>query len=280
MTTHTSPTVAPEVADAITAVGEGYMPVRVGTPDTDTTDELWGRFADATTAPALAERLATMLDHYDGEATVATAFLCSRYMSPLALLAGRPVVAHGRGLQLDPSTLWLRRHPRGWHNGVALANPRLVVTADDALATHDEVTVVADVDAVRTTAMSSVLALAEVVVDHLHQVGHLGRRALWGQLADMLVTAAARVFDADGDAARARAEAEALLACDDRLWVTPHVARVEVDDGAGLAWRRGSCCLAYRVERFGLCTGCPLNDEAHWWDASVASVRERVGGAA
>lgn len=276
----TTPQLDPAVAAAITAIGEGYMPVLVGTPPTDVVDEHWTRFDRATTAEALADRLAAMLPQYEHDGTVATAFLCSRFMSPLALLAGRPVVTQRRGLVLDPSALWLRRHPRGWHNGIALAAPRLLVTDDDPLAGRPGTQVVGDLAALRSAAVAAVLSLATPVLDRLLRVGQLGERALWGQLADMLVTAAARPHDGTGDADRARAEADALLACDPRLWVEPTIARVEVDGGCGLAWRRGSCCLAYRLDRFAYCTGCPLVDEDEWWERSVASVRERVGGAA
>ena len=270
----------PAVAAAIADIGEGYMPVLVGAPPTDVVDEHWTRFDRATTVEALADRLATMLPQYDHDAMVATAFLCSRFMSPLALLAGRPVVTQRRGLLLDPSTLWLRRHPRGWHNGITLASTRLLVTGDDPLAGRPGTEVADDLADLRSTAVASALALATPVLDRLRELGQLGERALWGQLADMLVTAAARPHDGTGEADRARAEADALLACDPRLWVDPTIARVEVDGGCGLAWRRGSCCLAYRLDRFGYCTGCPLVDEGEWWERSLASVRERVGGGA
>lgn len=263
------------VAAAVAALSEPHRPVHVPGPD-GPGEGTWLRYDHATTAAALAERRAGMLERYDHDEQVTTAFLAARLLSPLALLGARPVITQGRGLQLDPARLWLRQHPRGWFNAIALEPAATLVTADDPLAGQDGVEVVDGLDEIRHAAVASAVAVAAPVVGRLRDDGRLGERALWGQLADPVVTAAAAPHDATGDAASARDHAHALLACDDRLWVTPDIVRVEVDGAVGLAWRRGSCCLAYRLDRFGYCTGCPLLDRDDWWARSVASVAERA----
>lgn len=267
------------VAAALADAGEGHFPVRTGTP-APCDDEAWFRFDQLTTTDALRERLAEMAAGYEDDRHVASAFLAARLLSPLARLIVKPVLAQGRGVVTTPERLWLRRHPRGWHNGMSLQAPRLLVTADDPLADEPDTEVVADPDTLRRRAVASALDLAAPVVARLDDVGDLGPRALWGQLGDALVGAVARRHDADGDDAAVRAEARALLDLDDRLWVDPEITRVVVDEGAGLAWRRGSCCLAYRLERYGYCTGCPLLSRDEWWQRSVDSVRERAGDGA
>lgn len=272
------------VAEAVAALGESYMPVGVGRPPVDVTGEIWDRFTDAAAPATLAHRLDVMTPDYEDDAGVATAFLCSRLASPLALLAGRPVVSQRRGLVVDPERLWLRRHVRGWFNGIVMEHVRVLVLPGDPLAgergSEQEIEVVDDLATLREWSVRGLADTMAIVLDRLATIGHLGRRALWGQFADALVTHAARPHDATGDADTARAEAAALLATDDRLWVEPTIARVEVDGAVGLAWRRGSCCLAYRCERYDLCTGCPLTPTDEWWQRSVDSVRQRAGGAA
>ncbi len=273
----TPDTTAPhDVAASLQALGEEHFPFRLGVPPRSEGED-WHRFDRLTTVEALRERIPQLAaERYGDDRQVATAFLAARLLSPLARLATRPVLEQGRAIGVDPGHLWLRRHPRGWHNAMSLAAPRFVVTSADEWAGLGDVEVVDDLDAVRDEAVAAALALAVPLVGRLRRVGSVGERALWGQFTDALVGAVARRHDGHGDAEAARAEVDPLLATDDRLWVDPEIARVEVDAHVGLAWRRGSCCLAYRLDEYGYCTGCPLISREEWWERSVASVRERA----
>ncbi len=278
----TGPTAKPHdpVPEAVTlalaGLGEDHFPVRVGVPQPGP-DESWHRFDELTAHAVLCDRLPELAEErYGGDRQIATVVLAARLLSPLARLAARPVLEQGRAVEVDADELWLRRHPRGWHNAMSLVAPRLAVTAGDPLADVHDVEVVDHLDIVRDRAMTQTLALASPVVARLREVGSVGERALWGQFADALIGAVARRHDGRGDAEAARAEAAPLLDADDRLWVDPEIARVDVDGRVGLAWRRGSCCLVYRMDGSGYCTGCPLISRDEWWERSVASVRERA----
>lgn len=269
------PAVSSAVAGAVADLGEDHFPFRAGVPQPGP-DETWYRFDELTTTDTLRDRVAELAVGYDDDRQVATAFLAARLLSPLARLAVRPVLAQRRAVIAGTGGLWLRRHPRGWHNGLSLTAPRLLVTGDDPLV-HDLGTeVVEDLATIRHQAIAYAVDLAAPVVARLHKVGALGTRALWGQFGDAVIGAVARHHDGSGDADAVRAEAGPLLAVDERLWVDPEIARVEIDGHTGLAWRRDSCCLAYRLEGYGYCTGCPLLSRDEWWERSVASVRERA----
>ncbi len=251
----------PPPAAVVTGCSRPWLPVLAHVPTADddvrfAREGTWHRFTDLVDEPALAARLAEMTPTHEGRSTVATAFLGSRFASPLARLAGAPVIAHDVAVAYEPDQLWLRQSPQGWFNGIAVADPAL----DDA-----------------STAAPRAVAHFRPIVDRLRRVGTLGERALWGQLADALATTAGHAHDDAGDAEAADRAARSLLrAADPPLWVEPEFARVEVDGAVGLAWRRGSCCLAYQCERYDLCTGCPLTPREEWWEKSVASVRERA----
>lgn len=262
--------VTPDAAGVVGACSRPWMPVLALPAGSDgptahddaafTREGAWHRFTDLTAEPVLADRLREMTPAHDGLADVATAFLASRFASPIALLAGAPAIGHGVSIVYAPEQLWLRQSPHGWFNGVAVTAPALGDVAGAA---------------------PRAVATFAPVVERLRRVGKLGERALWGQLADALATTAGHAHDATGDAERAAVDAAALLrAADPPLWVEPTFARVAVEvegqEVVGLAWRRGSCCLAYRCERYELCTGCPLTPTEEWWEQSVASVRDRA----
>lgn len=173
---------------------------------------------------------------------VATAFVAARFASPLARLAVVPVLLAGRALDFSSDQMLLRIDPRGLVIGVHLTSATL---GDSGGPTPAHVAAARRaVDAYRP------------VVDGLREVGALGTRALWGQLADALVSVLGQQFGAALDPQTASVVADRWLrAGHPPLWVETAFSR---SDGGRLAWRRGSCCLAYRLEHFDLCDGCPL----------------------
>lgn len=254
--THT--TDHPAVATVLSDCATSWMPVMLGRPPTEVDRHgTWFPFTTLVEETRLARRVREMTPDYEGLADVATAFLASRFASPLALLAGAPVHQHGVAVAYAVEDLWLRRSARGWFNGIAVT--------DATLDTPD-------------TAAPRAVEHYRPVVERLRRVGKLGKRAMWGQLADAMATTAGHAHDAAGDAeAAAHGSALLLEAADPPLWGTPTFERIEAGGAVGLAWRRSSCCLAYRCERYELCTGCPLTPTEEWRARSIASVMQRAG---
>jgi hypothetical protein len=223
--------------------------------------EGWHRFADLTDDVALAAQVELVRGECDGHHDIATAFVAGRFAWPLARLAAVPPVTADRALQFEPRELWIRQDARGLFTAVRLATVSLATGA-------------ADGSPAVAHALSAALAVDSYrpVVDGLRRVGRLGRRALWGQLADAVVAAVGTVLGADGDPAVATRHADLLLrGADPPLWVRPEYADARPDGTRHLAWRRGSCCLAYRLASFGLCTTCPLRSRTSWLEASASA---------
>jgi ferric iron reductase protein FhuF len=247
------------------ACGLPWLPVDVGAPPAVADDQgSWLRLRELTEPAAMAAHVDVIRSECDGYRDVATAFLAARFAWPLARMAVVPVVTARRVLLFTPPDLWIRRDDRGLFNAVRVDEVSLATEAGHAGGGQEYV----------TSAHARAAALAvegyEPVVDGLRRVGWLGARALWGQLADALVATVGSVLDASADPAGAAAHADLLLrAMDPPLWVRPEFARVERRGAGGLAWRRGSCCLAYRLPWFNLCAGCPLRSRSAWLEATA-----------
>jgi ferric iron reductase protein FhuF len=245
------------------ACGLPWLPIDVGPPSAPADGQgTWRRLRELTEPAALAAQLALIRSECDGHRDVATAFLAARFAWPLARLAVIPVMKTRSVLLFTPPDLWVRSDDRGLFNGVRV----------DVLSLGPEAGDEAGVPQPATSAHARAAALAvegyQPVVDGLRRVGSLGARALWGQLADALVATVGSVLDASADPTAAFEHAELLLrAADPPLWVRPDFARAARRDASGLAWRRGSCCLAYRLAWFDLCAGCPLQSRSAWLEA-------------
>lgn len=199
--------------------------------------------------------LAVVLSECEGRRDVATAFVAARFASPLARLAVVPVIARRRALDFVPARLWLRHDRRGLLTGVRIAD---VTVAQPGTAMH-------------ATAVELAVTGYRLVVAGLRETGALGERAMWGQLADTLVATVGQTLGDRTEPEVAADEADRWLrAADPPLWVRPVFARVVVGGAPRLVWRRGSCCLAYRLSMFGLCTGCPLQSRSDWLAAAAA----------
>jgi ferric iron reductase protein FhuF len=233
------------VAEAARACSLPWLQVDVGAPSAlDDVQGTWRRLDDLTDTAALKSQLDVVLAECDGYRDVALAFLAARFAWPLARLAAVPVVIWDRSLLFTPANLWIRRDRRGLFNALRF----------------DAVSLAAPGSAHARAAGQAVKAYRPVV-DGLGRLGGLGERALWGQLADAIVATVGAVLGPDGDPVAASEHAGRLLrAADPPLWVLPEFARSE----GKLVWRRGSCCLAYRLPRFAMCAGCPLQSRSAW----------------
>jgi ferric iron reductase protein FhuF len=247
----------PSAAELAKACGLPWLPVEVGPPPGSVdAREVWHRFAELTDEPALATQVEAIRSECEGHRDIATAFLAGRFAWPLARLAVIPAVTAGRALLFRPPQLWIRQDARGLLTAVRI-DAESLATDDAGSGAH---------------ARSAALAVEgyRPLVEGLRRVGRLGTRALWGQLADAVTATVGAALGAGGDPATATRHAELLLrSCDPPLWVRPEYAAVAVGGTPRLVWRRGSCCLAYRLEHFGLCTTCPLWSRTSWLEASA-----------
>lgn len=264
----------PSAVDVARACGLPWLPVDVGTPPALTDDAgVWRRLEALTDPPALAAQLEVIRRECEGRRDVATAFLAARFAWPLARLAVVPVVTARRALRFRPPDLWVRSDARGLFTAVRLTAVSVDTDPGDAVAGTPPYE---PGDAVAGTPHARAAALAvegyRPVVDGLRRVGRLGDRALWGQLADALIATVGTVLGAGGDPAGAARHADLLLrAADPLAWVRPEFARTERPGAGRLVWRRGSCCLAYLLADFALCTSCPLRSRTSWLEASAVA---------
>lgn len=248
-------------ADVVRACSLSWLPIDVGAPQRDTGGgSAWQRVRELTGSAALARWFEAVLTGCDGHRDVATAFLAARCAWPLARLTVVPALTRQRALVFVPQDLWFRVDRRGLVTSVRVEDPAV---EDPVLAgPRSDVSGAPAVDA---HAARLAVEGYRPVVDGLRAIGALGERALWGQLADTLVAAVGDVVGDSTAPASAAERADLLLrAADPPLWVRAEFARVVRRGGAGLAWRRGSCCLAYRLPGYGVCNGCPLQSRAEW----------------
>lgn len=244
------------VGEVVGECGLPWTPVTVGTPPSHDAAGAWSQLAVLTSPEVLGSHLAVVQAECDGLRDVASAFVAARFASPLARLAVVPAITRNLVLDFAPAQLWLRRDRRGLITGVRVATARLIDPAGAASSAR---------------AVAPAVTGYRLVVAGLREVGALGERALWGQLADTLVATVGQTLGA-GTAPDTAAETAGrwLRGADPPLWVEPVFARVVVAGAPRLVWRRGSCCLAYRLPLFGLCTGCPLQSRAEWLAAAAA----------
>lgn len=244
------------VAEVAGECGLPWTPVAVGTPPPRDAAGTWVQLGVVTSPSALGTQLAVVVAECEGRRDVATAFVAARFASPLARLAVVPVITRNRVLGFVPPQLWLRQDRRGLTTGVRIATASLTQPAHTAAS---------------AAAVSLAVTGYRLVVAGLREVGTLGERALWGQLADTLVATIGQTLHGDTEPEAAAEEADRWLrSADPPLWVNPEFARVVAGGAPRLAWRRGSCCLAYRLPLFGLCTGCPLQSRSDWLAAASA----------
>lgn len=244
------------VAQIVAACGLPWTPITVGTPPPRDAAGAWAPLDAWTSPPVLESCLAVVRAECEGRRDVATAFVAARFASPLARLAVVPVITYGRVLDFVPAQLWLRQDQRRLLTGVRIT--------DAAVRQPAETLRIA-------TAVDQLVTGYRLVATGLRETGALGARALWGQLADTVVATVGQALGDDTEPDAAAEEARRwLCAADPPLWVTPVFARVVAGGTARLVWRRGSCCLAYRLSLFDLCTGCPLQSRSAWLAAASA----------
>ncbi|MBB5874155.1 hypothetical protein F4553_007589 [Allocatelliglobosispora scoriae] len=197
-------------------------------------------------------------------------YLVSAVADPLTIA----VCTLRQGWSLPPGSLAVHRHPDGWFDGLAVADPSTVVPVEAEGA----------VDGLS----AQLVALFRPVFDLIRERTRLGRPVMWGALGDTIAGAAVdNAREAGTDARVAWRSAAALI--DGIARLVPQVrarrspATVEWSGGTAVFVNRGVCCLYYRVasaeecaDGGGNCTHCPLrspDDRVRRWAAYLEEER-------
>lgn len=252
-----------EIADVVRPV----LDLRPGPP----TGAGWTDVAGLAAAGAAEERLA-LVRRGVRRLDVASSFLGSWIVAPAVTVAGAAWLLQRRAPELTPDTVFLRGHPSGWFDAVALAAPGVAVLAGDPLAGGTGVRVL-DLGAARAHCAAGLVAVTAPLLDAVHAAGRFGRPGLWGtgvvdRLFWLATDLAARGYGSTdtlvGEVRALLAEVQPLVPV--RLPQGRTVA-VPRPDGVVAFPVKSACCLLYRtvpparrvVEEY--CTGCPLVPE-------------------
>lgn len=168
---------------------------------------------------------------------------------------------------LSRSDLW---YP--WHSDASLGTPlvtsvNVVVLADDPMADHPDVTVVADEQELHRVAAANFVEAIDPLLRALHQHTRMGLRGLWGWVADSLsfyMLNPARFLGHDAQRAWARGQAvvDELVAAGALLRHRPQLFPFCVEHPQGTWAVRGTCCFDYKADaEVDYCVTCPLRDD-------------------
>jgi len=226
--------------------------------------EDWLRLSDlADDATVLADWLrATAARH--GGPDVAASYLAIWLAWPLARLLLGPALTHGRALAVDPAAVWIRRHPRGWVMGTAVAAPGLAVGHGDPLARTGGVVVAAPAQ-VRADALRRLVAALAPAIAALRGLSRRGNHALWGGVVDACARLAVDAAGAAVSSQEAAAAVEELLAASDPpLRARPRILPVPHAGGVATGLGFSVCCFGDKdpSRDFTVCAGCPKRSEA------------------
>lgn len=183
------------------------------------------------------------------EATAITGWVA--YAVSCLLLAG-PVVA-GSAPQPEATDLWIGLHPEdAWLDRLAVA-PGVEWRATPP-ANRSPI----DVGPTMATFTQLMLPLVEALANRRL----LGRRALWGSVADAVAYQALETANVSGSEPEAgMALGRELVAALPGRMEPPRWLTVWRGDAKETMRLKQACCLAYKIPGRGFCLTCPLSDE-------------------
>lgn len=229
----------------------------------------WIRLADLVgDRPPLAAWFDLVVKRVAGDRAVAAAFTAGWIADGVVDIPVAAFLAEGRAWPVTPAAISLRRHAEGWCDGVAVGGGPLRVLAGDPAAGLDGVEVMAERATMRAALAAEIVAVLAPVFAAVRARGRFGERAMWGTVADGVVTAAVEMARRGG-CVLATAVREAGLLLDGLaehapLTVRPRVVDVRWSGGVAAMVRRGTCCLWWRTlptpdpHGEGSCSSCPL----------------------
>jgi hypothetical protein len=217
---------------------------RLGVPDEpgwltpaavlDRLDELIGRVAAA---------------YRTDDAAVAGTFFLNGYARAAIGVALVTLATERRVPDVAPGNVALFFPPSGIAREIALVTPSFAALPDDPADGHPGAIVVPDVEALRGWLRDRFVGgHIGALVEPLRARTRRGPRAIWATASDMCSGALAILAQESGSSEALDAEVRAFLSnCAPLVEATPLSA----------GWRRRTCCLAYRLPGYGLCSSCP-----------------------
>jgi hypothetical protein len=245
----------------------------------------WLRLSDLTDDADLLRGWVRSAGERHGGPDVAASYLVIWLAWPLARLLVAPALQSGRAVVADATTLWIRRHPRGWVMGTAAEAPTLAVAPTDPLAAQagpslpgarrtasvaDQavglaesapgVVVALDVAALRAEAVRRLVDALAPVVAGLRGLSRRGPHSLWGGVVDAVARVAVDALGPGASRDQAGAAVEQLLAAaDPPLRARPQVLAVPHEGRLATALSFSVCCFGDKdpSRGFAVCAGCP-----------------------
>lgn len=235
---------ASPLAPAINAFnkGNGWYRAVLGRPDRGE----WICLADLSADVEEIDRRITQLEAaYGGHAGYAAASLIQQVAHPLVSLTAWCTLLSTVIPDIAPESVWLRQHPQGLFDRVAISGDPAEVT---------------DARESATKVGAMIVASLNPLIESIRAARKVGRAGLWHGVSDLI----ARTFI--GAAATLGSVETGVAAAEAILTTAPHVIQMtprwHVERSTGMWFSlRSVCCLAYTGTSGLYCDTCPLLDE-------------------
>ena len=235
-----------------------YINLQVGQMD----GEGWYSHADLGRgdSPQLAfllERIGARTNCHDRQFS-ATAFISSYSGQMTAAGIGSYLTAR-RVPDFSPENVRLHFDDNVCHDQLALVEGRFFALPDDPDAGQSHVTVVEDIDALRDELRIQIEAHMANIIGALKLKTGMGKRGLWGLVADRLAGNLIYACKLLGQQERCQRELDALIyVVGSHLNGKTDMITLEHAGKSEMFLTRGACCQYYKAPGYSYCATCPL----------------------
>ena len=234
-----------QLAPAINAFnrGNGWYRAILGRPDRGD----WVRLSDLSSDLGdIEKRLKQLETIYGGHSGYAAASLVQQVAHPLVSLTAWCVLLGPGTPSIEPGSVWVRQHPHGLFDRVAIGG---------------ELTIPANVEESATTTGAAFVDAFGPFLESIRATRTVGLAGLWRGLSDLVARAFLGAAAALGSIETGVSAAEAILTrAPEVMRSTP---RWHINPTNGMWFSlRSVCCLAYTGTAGSYCDTCPLLDDA------------------
>lgn len=235
-----------------------YIKISVGEPDTEgwlTFDELWR----SSHLNDLLGRLRTRYQTTDKHFLAASLLNQSNWMFLAAAVAS--YYLDQRVPDLSPQNLMWRFSEEGFIEAVALRENSFYALPTDPDAEFAS-RVVPTMNELRQLLRADVDAHMEIVTPVLKGSSGIGKKALWGMVADRIAGMVIYLTELTSQVQLCESEVQAWIGVEgSQLRGKTGVIWLEHHGDPHPFLQRGVCCLSYKVAEYGYCSTCPLIPE-------------------